>query len=112
VAKNVVAAGMAGRCELRLAYAIGVAEPVGISVETFGTETVSVPTIERAVRSCFDLRPNAIISALELRRPIFRRTMNYGHFGHLDRDVPWEQTDRAEALRQQAGAAAATTASR
>ncbi|MBO0714735.1 MAG: methionine adenosyltransferase [Acidimicrobiales bacterium] len=112
VAKNVVAAGLAGRCELRLAYAIGVAEPVSVSVETFGSETVPVATIERAVRSCFDLRPNAIISALDLRRPIFRTSMNYGHFGHLDRNVPWEQTDRADALRQQAGATAATSAAR
>jgi S-adenosylmethionine synthetase len=112
VAKNVVAAGLAQRCELHLAYAIGVAEPVGVSVETFGTEAVPVPTIVRAVRSSFDLRPNAIISALELRRPIFRRSMNYGHFGHQDRDVSWERTDRVEALRQHAGLAVGTPSAR
>jgi len=99
VAKNVVAAGLAKRCELNLAYAIGVARPVSVAVETFGTETVPVEQIERAITETFDLRPAGIIKSLNLRRPIFEQTAAYGHFGRTDLDVPWEKTDRAEQLK-------------
>ncbi len=100
VAKNIVAAGLAKRCEIQLAYAIGVAEPVSVLVETFGTETVEVSKIEQAVRNVFDLRPRAIIEALDLRKPIFKKTAAYGHFGREDQGFAWEKTDRATALRQ------------
>ncbi|MBV9355149.1 MAG: methionine adenosyltransferase [Chloroflexi bacterium] len=111
VAKHVVAAGLASRCEVQLAYAIGVAHPVSVSVETFGTGTVPDAAINRAIVETFDLRPAAIIRDLELRRPIFRQTAAYGHFGRVDIDVPWERTQRVEALRQAAtsGSAAQTT---
>ena len=99
VAKNVVAAGLADRCELELAYAIGVAHPLSITVETFGTEKVAVPQIEKAIAEVFDLRPGAIIRDLELRRPIFRKTAAYGHFGREDRDFTWERLDRVDALQ-------------
>ncbi|WP_405997510.1 methionine adenosyltransferase [Streptomyces sp. NBC_00829] len=102
VAKNVVAAGLAKRCEVQVAYAIGKAEPVGLFVETFGTETVPVPRIQTAIDHVFDLRPAAIIRDLDLLRPIYAQTAAYGHFG---RDLPeftWESTDRAEKLRQAA----------
>ena len=99
VAKNVVAAGLASRCEIELAYAIGVAHPLSILVETFGTETVARERIEKAVSEVFDLRPGAIIRDLDLRRPIYRKTSSYGHFGREDRDFTWERTDRADALR-------------
>jgi S-adenosylmethionine synthetase len=105
VAKNIVAAGLARRCEVNLAYAIGVARPVSVAVETFGTETVAPAQIERAVAETFDLRPAAIIQALELRRPIFEQTAAYGHFGRTDLDVPWERIDRAEQLKQAVGGA-------
>jgi S-adenosylmethionine synthetase len=98
VAKNVVAAGLATRCEVQVAYAIGRAAPVGLYVETFGTETVSPDRISKAITEVFDLRPSAIIEALDLRRPIYRSTAAYGHFG---RDLPaftWERTDRTDAL--------------
>jgi S-adenosylmethionine synthetase len=98
VAKNVVAAGLAQRCEVALAYAIGVARPVSVAVETFGTETVPPADIERAIITTFDLRPAAIIKALDLRRPLFEQTAAYGHFGRTDLDVPWERTDRADQL--------------
>jgi S-adenosylmethionine synthetase len=98
IAKNVVAAGLATRCEVQLAYAIGVALPVSVAVETFGTETVPVERIQRAIQSTFDLRPGAIISAMDLRRPIYRETATYGHFGASDADRPWERLDRAEQL--------------
>ncbi|PKQ26239.1 MAG: methionine adenosyltransferase [Actinobacteria bacterium HGW-Actinobacteria-4] len=98
VAKNVVAAGLADRCELQVAYAIGTAHPVGLYAETFGTETVSLDAIVRAVKEVFDLRPAAIIDALDLRRPIYRQTATYGHFGRELSDFTWERTDRADAL--------------
>ena len=99
VAKNVVAAGLAHRCEVQLAYAIGVADPVSIMVDTFGTATVDEALIERAVREVFDLRPGAIIYDLDLRRPIFEKTAAYGHFGRNDPDFTWERTDRVDELR-------------
>jgi S-adenosylmethionine synthetase len=107
VAKNVVAAGLAKRCEVNLAYAIGVARPVSVAVETFGTETVPVEQIERAITETFDLRPAGIIKALDLRRPIFEQTAAYGHFGRTDLDVPWERTDHADKLKQAVAAGAA-----
>jgi S-adenosylmethionine synthetase len=98
VAKNVVAAGLADRCEVQVAYAIGTAHPVGLYVETFGTETVAPARIAAAIRDVFDLRPAAIIEALDLRRPIYRQTAAYGHFGRELADFTWERTDRADAL--------------
>jgi len=103
VAKNIVAAGLADRCEIQLAYAIGVAHPLSVMVETFGTEKVPVAAIELAVRKTFDLRPGAIIRDLDLRRPIYRKTAAYGHFGRNDKDFTWERTDRADALAEAAG---------
>jgi len=105
VAKNVVAAGLARRCEVQLAYAIGVARPVSVGVETFGTETVPCEAIQQAILETFDLRPAAIIASLNLRRPIFRQTAAYGHFGRPDVDLPWESTARAEELRRAVAAA-------
>jgi S-adenosylmethionine synthetase len=105
VAKNVVAAGLADRCELQIAYAIGVARPVSIEVECYGTETVSVSRIEELVREHFDLRPAAIIRDLDLLRPIYTKTAAYGHFGRADHDFTWERTDKADALREAAGVA-------
>ena len=104
VAKNVVAAGLAARCEVQVAYAIGKAEPVGLFVETFGTHTVPVGRIEDAIATVFDLRPAAIIRDLDLLRPIYAQTAAYGHFGRELPDFTWERTDRAEALRQAAAA--------
>jgi len=103
VAKTVVAAGLADRCEIQLAYAIGVAHPLSVLVETFGTEKVPVGAIEKAVAETFDLRPGAIIRDLDLRRPIYRKTAAYGHFGRSDKDFTWERTDRADALADAAG---------
>jgi len=103
VAKNVVAAGLAERCEVQVAYAIGRAEPVSIAVETFGTETVSNATIRRLVEEHFDLRPGAFRKYLDLHRPIYQKTAAYGHFGREDEDFTWERTDRAPALREAAG---------
>jgi S-adenosylmethionine synthetase len=108
VTKNLVAAGLADRCELEVAYAIGVAHPVSVSVETFGTETIPVERIEQLVREHFDLRPAAIIRDLDLLRPIYSATAAYGHFGREDESFTWERVDRAEALREAAGVAAAT----
>lgn len=102
VAKNIVAAGLADKCEIQLAYAIGVAEPVSISVDTYGTGHVDEETLEGLIRSNFDLRPAGIIQMLDLRRPIYRQTAAYGHFGRTDLNVPWEQTDKAELLKRQA----------
>src|SRR6266567_6608796 len=107
VAKNVVAAGLAKRCEVNLAYAIGVARPVSVAVETFGTEQVPIEQIERAITETFDLRPSAVIKALHLRRPLFEQTAAYGHFGRTDLDVPWERTDHVEQLKAAIGATAA-----
>ncbi len=103
VAKNVVAAGLADRCEVNVAYAIGVAHPVAVAVSTFETEHVPVERIEELVREHFDLRPAAILESLDLRRPIYQKTAAYGHFGREDRDFTWERTDRADALRAAAG---------
>ncbi len=103
VAKNIVAAGLADRCEIQISYAIGVAEPLSISIETFGTGKVDDALIERLVREHFDLRPGAIIRDLDLRRPIYRQTAVYGHFGRTDIDLPWEHTDKAAELRRAAG---------
>ena len=99
VAKNVVAAGLASRCQVQLAYAIGVARPVSVRVDTFGTGTVSDVKLEEAVDKVFDLRPAAIIRDLDLRRPIYRQLAAYGHFGRTDLDLPWERTDRVDALK-------------
>jgi S-adenosylmethionine synthetase len=103
VAKNVVAAGLADRCQLQVAYAIGVAHPFSVLVETFGTEHVQVATIEALVNEHFDLRPAAILRDLDLRRPIYTKTAAYGHFGRDDHDFTWERTDKAAALRAAAG---------
>jgi S-adenosylmethionine synthetase len=105
VAKNLVAAGLADRCELQVAYAIGVAHPVSLEVDCFGTERVPVARIEELVGEHFDLRPGAILRDLELRRPIYAKTSVYGHFGRADHDFTWERTDKAAALRAAAGLA-------
>jgi S-adenosylmethionine synthetase len=109
VAKNLVAAGLADRCQLQVAYAIGVAHPMSINVECFGTEAVPIATIERLVTEHFDLRPGAIIRDLDLLRPIYAKTAAYGHFGRDDRDFTWERTDKADALRAAAGLAETAT---
>ena len=103
VAKNIVAAGLATKCEIELAYAIGVAEPVSIMIDTYGTNLVPQKKIVSAVRENFDLTPAGIIKGLKLRRPIYRKTAAYGHFGRQDKDFTWEKTDKAEALRKDAG---------
>lgn len=102
-AKNIVAAGLADKVEIQLAYAIGVAKPVSILVDTFGTGKIDDEKIAELVEKNFDLRPAAIIRDLDLRRPIYKQTAAYGHFGRTDVDLPWEHTDKAETLRQQAG---------
>jgi len=104
VAKNVVAAGLAERCEVQLAYAIGVAHPLSINVETFGTSDLTSDQLVELIKDNFDLRPGAIIRDLNLRRPIYRATAAYGHFGRHDIEAPWENTERAEALREAAAA--------
>src|SRR5712691_6670192 len=109
VAKNIVAAELADRCEVNVAYAIGVARPVSIAVQTFGTESKPVAEIEELVDKHFDLRPAAILNGLDLRRPIFTKTAAYGHFGREDRDFTWERTDKAAALRDAAGVASAAS---
>lgn len=103
VAKNVVAAGLAEKCEIQLAYAIGIAKPVSVLVETFGTAKVEEALISQLIQKHFDLRPSAIIRSLDLRRPIYRQTAAYGHFGRTDIDLPWENTDKATLLRADAG---------
>ncbi len=103
VAKNVVAAGLAERCQIQIAYTIGVAHPVSLNVETFGTGVIPDEQIEALIQEHFDLRPGAIIRDLRLRRPIYRKTAAYGHFGRMDIDAPWESTDKALCLRQAAG---------
>src|SRR5213082_721609 len=105
VAKNVVAAGLAERCQIQVAYAIGVAHPMSVLVETFGTERIPVTRIDELVREHFDLRPAAILRDLDLRRPIYAKTAAYGHFGRDDGDFTWERTDKADALRAAAGLA-------
>jgi S-adenosylmethionine synthetase len=109
VAKNVVAAGLADRFELQISYAIGVAHPVSVMAETFGTGRVSDDLIADLIREHFDLRPGAIIDQLDLRRPIYRQTAAYGHFGRFDIDLPWERTDKADALAAAAGLSRAET---
>jgi S-adenosylmethionine synthetase len=100
VAKHVVAAGIASRCEVQVAYAIGVAHPISLLVQTFGTSQVEEPAIESAVREVFDLRPAAIVRDLDLMRPIYRRTAAYGHFGREDKEFTWEHTPRVDDLRR------------
>lgn len=103
VAKNIVAAGLADKCEIQIAYAIGVAKPVSIMVETFGTGKISEQQIGELVKKHFDLRPAGIIEMLDLLRPIYHQTAAYGHFGRTDVDLPWEHTDKADVLRKEAG---------
>ena len=100
MAKNLVAAGVAKRVEVELAYAIGVAKPVSIAVDTFGTGTVSDDRITEIIEKVFDLRPAAIISALDLRRPIYKQTAAYGHFGRTDVDLPWEHLDKVDDIKE------------
>lgn len=102
VAKNVVAAGLADKCEIQLAYAIGIARPVSIMVETFGTAKIAEDVIANLISRHFDLRPAGIIKTLDLRRPLYKQTAAYGHFGRTDIDLPWERTDKAEILRKEA----------
>ncbi len=103
IAKNVVAAGLARRCEVQVAYAIGVAEPVSVMVDTFGTGAVADARIARAVKAVFGLQPRQIIEGLDLLRPIYERTAAYGHFGRTEKSFTWELTDRKDALRDAAG---------
>ncbi len=103
VAKNIVAAGLADQCEIQLAYAIGVAHPVSVRIETFGTGKFEDSQIEEWVQKHFDLRPAGIIRELDLRRPIYRQTAAYGHFGRTDLDLPWEKLDKVDVLRKEAG---------
>ena len=102
VAKNIVAAGLADRCEVQVAYAIGVARPLSVNVETFDTSKYSSEQLVELIEEHFDLRPGAIIRDLDLRRPIYRQTAAYGHFGRDDIEVPWENTEKADALRESA----------
>jgi S-adenosylmethionine synthetase len=103
VAKLVVASGAATRCELQVAYAIGMAQPVSVLLETFGTETVPVAKIEQAIKDVFDLRPAAIVRNLDLKRPIYRKTAAYGHFGRSLPEFTWEQTSLLDAFRSAVG---------
>ena len=100
VAKNVVAAGLADRCQIQLSYAIGVAQPTSVHVDTFGTGKVGEDVLEKAIRETFDLRPAGIIKMLDLRRPIYKQTAAYGHFGRNDLDLPWEKTDKSDTLKK------------
>jgi S-adenosylmethionine synthetase len=102
IAKNVVAAGLAERFEIQISYVIGVAHPLSVSIETFGTEKVAPEIIQNLVLKHFDLRPGAIIKYFKLRRPIYRQTSTYGHFGREDLDLPWERTDKARTLKKEA----------
>jgi S-adenosylmethionine synthetase len=101
IAKNMVAAGLAERLEIQVSYVIGVAHPLSVSLEAFGTEKVCQEKLDELVKKHFDLRPAAIIKTLDLRRPIYRQTAAYGHFGRIDIDLPWEKTDKAEILRKE-----------
>jgi len=103
VAKNLVAAGVATRAEVQLSYAIGVSAPISVSVETFGTNIISNENIDNIVKTHFDLRPGAIIRDLDLRRPIYKQTASYGHFGRTDLDLPWERTNKSDAISKDAG---------
>ena len=100
VAKNIVAAGLAEKCEIQLSYAIGVAQPTSITVDTFGTGKISSEKLVDIIRENFDLRPAGIIKMLDLRRPIYRETAAYGHFGRTDLNLPWEATDKVEILKK------------
>jgi S-adenosylmethionine synthetase len=102
VAKNIVAAGLAERCEIQVSYAIGVAEPTSISIDTFGTGKISDDRIAELVREHFDLRPKGLVAMLNLKRPIYRKTAAYGHFGREDKDFTWEKKDKASALKKAA----------
>jgi S-adenosylmethionine synthetase len=108
IAKNIVAAGLADRAEVQLAYAIGVAEPVSVLVETFGTGKISEAKLTELVRKNFSLNPKGIIESLKLRRPIYQKTAAYGHFGRTEPEFTWEATDKAATLAEQAGIATAT----
>jgi S-adenosylmethionine synthetase len=103
VAKNIVAAGIAERVQVQIAYAIGVPEPVSVLAETYGTGKIPQENIVKIIRENFNLTPQGMIDTLDLRRPIYKKTAAYGHFGRLDPDFTWEKTDKAEALRKQAG---------
>jgi len=103
IAKNIVAAGIADRLEIQIAYVIGVARPLSVSVEAFGTARIDNQKIKDLISQHFDLRPAAIIDYFKLRRPIYKQTAAYGHFGRTDIDLPWEKTDKAEILRKEAG---------
>ena len=103
IAKNVVAAGLAKKCEIQVAYAIGVAQPVSVMVDLMGTGVVPKKRVEEIVKEVFDLRPAAIIEYLDLLRPIYRKTSAYGHFGRHDPDFTWENTDKAAIIREKAG---------
>lgn len=103
VAKNIVAAGLADRCEIQLSYAIGVARPTSIMVDTFGTGKLDEEKIVEIIRENFDLRPNGIIKMLDLRRPIYKQTAAYGHFGRTDLNLPWEKLDKADVLAKYLG---------
>lgn len=103
VAKNIVAAGLATRCELQFAYAIGIPQPLSVNVDTFGTGVIDDGKLAEIVQEVFDLRPRAIIRDLDLLKPIYRQTSNYGHFGRDDVEFTWERTDRVEALKKAAG---------
>ncbi len=100
MAKNIVGAGLADKCEIQLSYAIGVAQPTSIMVDTFGTGKLSDEKLVEIIRENFDLRPAGIIKMLDLRRPIYRQTAAYGHFGRNDLDLPWERLDKADALKK------------
>ena len=102
MAKNIVAAGLADKCEVQVAYAIGVAQPVSISIDTFGTGKVSEDRLVELIRKHFDLRPAGIIKMLDLRKPIYKQTAAYGHFGRTDLNLPWERTDKVEILKKEA----------
>jgi S-adenosylmethionine synthetase len=110
IAKNIVAAGLADRCEVQLAYAIGVAEPVSVLVDTFGTGKIGEVELQKLIRANFSLTPKGIIESLDLRRPIYKKTAAYGHFGRKEKDFSWEATDKAEVLRAAAKTAVATNA--
>ena len=103
VAKNIVAAGLADKCEVQVAYAIGVAQPVSLMVNTFGTNKIEESRIEELINTHFDLRPKGIIQTLDLLRPIYRNSAAYGHFGRTESEFTWEHTDKADALRADAG---------
>jgi len=103
VAKNIVAAGLADVCEVHISYAIGVAEPIAIDVDTEGTARVPEERLRELIKECFDLTPGAIIEALDLRRPIYTKTAAYGHFGREEPEFTWERTDKVELLREKAG---------